>query len=252
MRGYKNYTMISKEYIQKQKIVGIMQPYFFPYIGYWQLMNAVDQYVVYDDVNYINRGWINRNRILVNGEAKYYNLPLLGASQNKLIKDIGVDLDDKQRKRNICIIRDSYKKAPYYKCVFPLIEEVLACKSDVLSEYLKNSFEVICKYLNIETEIILSSDIEKDNSLKGENKIIAICEKLNATDYYNAIGGKELYHFESFIIKNIKLHFLNTNTIKYKQYDDNFLPNLSIIDVLMFNERERVIEMLDQYTLTSS
>ncbi|MBR5597730.1 MAG: WbqC family protein [Lachnospiraceae bacterium] len=238
-----------KEDIRFKKKIGIMQPYFFPYIGYWQLMNAVDQYVVYDDVNYINRGWINRNKILINGEPKYYNLPLLGASQNKLINEVNVNLNEREIKKNLYIIRENYKKAPSYNKIYPLLEEVFSCKSNVLSEYLLNSINIVREYLDIKTEIIMSSNINKDNSLRGENKILDICEKLKATEYYNAIGGKTLYHADLFACRNIKLYFLETKSLRYCQFGEEFYENLSIIDVLMFNEREKVIELLKEYTL---
>lgn len=229
--------------------VGIMQPYFFPYIGYWQLMNEVDKYVIYDDVNYINRGWINRNRILVDGSPKYFNVPLLGASQNKLIKEIKVNLDEKKINRNMSIIKYNYKKAPYFELIYPLISEILNYKFDILSEYLTNSIKIICQYLEINTEIIMSSNLKKDNRLKGEIKILAICKELETTDYYNAIGGKDLYHFNLFAEHGIKLHFLKTNEIRYKQFDNEFQPSLSIIDVLMFNSHTQVKEMLHNFTL---
>ncbi len=229
--------------------VGIMQPYFFPYIGYWQLMNEVDKYVIYDDVNYINRGWINRNRILVDGSPKYFNVPLLGASQNKLIKDIKVNLDENKINRNMSIIKYNYKKAPYFELIYPLILEILNCKFDILSEYLTNSIRVICQYLEINTKIIMSSNLKKDNSLKGEIKILAICKELETTDYYNAIGGQELYHFNLFAEQGIKLHFVKTNEMRYRQFENEFQPSLSIIDVLMFNSRTQVKEMLHNFTL---
>lgn len=229
--------------------VGVMQPYFFPYIGYWQLINAVDKYVIYDDVNYINRGWVNRNRILVNGNTKYFNVPLFGASQNKLINEITVNLDEKEIERNLRILKSSYKKAPYFEEIYPIMEEILKYKSNILSAYLANSIKVICKYLDINTEIIISSSLKKDNRLKGEEKILAICKELKATDYYNAIGGMNLYHFDLFSEQGVKLHFIKTNEISYKQFDNDFQPCLSIIDVLMFNGFEHVKSLLLDFTL---
>lgn len=229
--------------------VGVMQPYFFPYIGYWQLLNAVDRYVIYDDVNYINRGWINRNRILFNGNSRYFNVPLLGASQNKLINEIGVNSDEKEIKRNLSILVNCYRKAPYFSQIYPILEAVICYNTDNLSDYLGNSIFTITKYLDINTEIMFSSDLKKDNKLKGESKIIAICKELNATDYYNAVGGMVLYHNDLFFKNEINLHFVRTNSIVYKQFDNEFQPNLSIIDVMMFNSRDQVKDMLHEYTL---
>lgn len=229
--------------------IGIMQPYFFPYIGYWQLINIVDKYVIFDDVNYINRGWINRNRILFNGEPKYINIVLKAASQNKLINEIEVDNGAKQVERNLMILKQAYKKAPFFQEVFPIIESVLCEKEKNLGRFNGLLIQKICCYLGIETEIIFSSDLQKDNSLKGQEKIIDICRRLKATDYYNAIGGKDLYCKETFAQYNIKLHFVCTDLIKYKQYENEFLDNLSIIDVMMFNSREEMKCLLKMYKL---
>lgn len=198
--------------------IGIMQPYFVPYIGYWQLMNAVDKYVIYDDVNYINRGWINRNRILVNGKPTYFNIPMIGASQNKLINQVGVNNDEKLIIKNLRCIEGAYKKAPNYSEVYPLIEKILRSGKKNISEYIADSFYVINSYLGIKTELIMSSTLKKDCSLKGQDKIIAICEELGATEYYNAIGGQGLYTFEEFSNHNIELKFVKPAECYYEQF----------------------------------
>ena len=226
-----------------------MQPYFIPYIGYWQLMNAVDKYVVYDDVNFIKSGWINRNRILVNGEPKYFNIPMIGASSFKLINEVGVNCDSKLVDKNLRAIEGAYKKAPYYGVIYPLIEKIVTYKCENIAEFVFHSFRVICDYLNIETELIVSSTLEKDNELRAQEKVLAICEFLGADEYYNATGGQELYSFEDFKQRGIKLKFLKTDSIEYKQFDNEFQSNLSILDVMMFNSKEEVIELLNKYTL---
>lgn len=229
--------------------LGIMQPYFVPYIGYWQLMNAVDKYVIYDDVTFIKGGWINRNRILENGEPKYFNIPMKGASSNKLINKIGVNNDPALIEKNIRIIKNSYEKAPYFDNVYPLAEKILKCGKDNLVEYIIFSFNIICKYLGITTELIVSSNLQKDCALKGQDKVIQICKILGATEYFNAIGGRELYSPDAFGKNGINLKFLKTGNIFYKQFDNEFQNNLSIIDVMMFNSRENIKNMLDEFTL---
>ena len=229
--------------------IGIMQPYFIPYIGYWQLINAVDKYVIYDDVNYIKRGWINRNRILVNGEPVFFNIPLLKASQNKLINEIHVMNDPVIIKKNLNIIHGAYKKAPYFNEIYPLAEKILNSKEDNIAGYVTNSIQIICDYLDIKTNLIISSSLKKDNALKGQDKILKICELLDATEYINAIGGRELYSSEAFAAKNIKLKFLKTGSIKYKQFKNEFQPNLSVLDLLMFNSQKQIKEFMDDYTL---
>lgn len=229
--------------------LGIMQPYFIPYIGYWQLMNAVDKYVIYDDVNFIKGGWINRNRILVNGEPKYFNVPMLGASPYKLINEVGVNNDRKLTDKNLRALEWAYRKAPYYGDVFPLMERVLESGKDDIASYIAESFRIIGEYLDIKTEFIISSDLEKDCEQKGQDKVLSICKLLGATEYYNAIGGQKLYSFEDFKAQDITLKFLKTSDIVYEQFGNEFQPNLSIVDVMMFNSREQVQQMLKKYTL---
>ena len=230
--------------------LGIMQPYFLPYLGYWQLMNAVDTYVVYDDVNYINRGRINRNNILINNEAKLINIILIGASQNKHINDILVDGSEINQRKLISKIRLSYSKAPFYKDVIPIIEDIIMQNECNLAKFLLYSFKKISGYLGMTTSLILSSELNKDVSLKGKDKILDICKRLNADTYYNSIGGMELYDKEEFAQNGIELVFLKMDSdIEYKQFNDNFVPNLSILDVLMFNSKEECRHLLERYTL---
>lgn len=226
-----------------------MQPYFLPYIGYWQLMNSVDQFVLYDDVNYIMRGWINRNRILINGEPKYINLPLQHASQNKLICDIDICKDKCFVGKSLRTIELAYKKAPYFEVIFPMMIKIYESNEENLVAYIQNSFDVICEYLNIETEFIDSSSLKKDNNLRGQEKILAICDELHAAEYYNAIGGRELYSHDEFNKKGIKLHFLKTKGIEYCQFGNVFQENLSILDVMMFNSKDKISDFLDEYIL---
>lgn len=226
--------------------VAIMQPYLFPYIGYWQLINAVDTFVIYDDVNYINKGYINRNSIIVNGKSQQFTLELIGASQNKLINEIEVGNNSKKLLKTIEM---SYKKAPYFDIVFPAIEDVLSQKENNLAKFIGYSIQKISNYLEISTKFIYSSDIEKDNSLKAQDKILDICQKLNAINYINAIGGQELYDKEKFQAENIKLNFLETKTTEYKQFKNEFIPYLSIIDVMMFSNRDEIKSMLREYKL---
>lgn len=231
--------------------VGIMQPYFLPYIGYWQLMNAVDKYVVYDDVNYIKRGWINRNRILVEGQPKYINIPIKDVSQNRLIYETTVGDDKNLIAKNLRMIEHAYKKAPFFGKVYPQVECIFNCNQKSIPMFIMNSFEIIGSYLGIETELILSSNIKKDCSLRGQDKILAICECLHADEYYNAIGGQTLYSREAFEMKGIKLSFLQTGAIEYKQFENEFQSNLSILDVMMFNSREQIRQMLNEFTLVT-
>ena len=227
--------------------LGIMQPYFLPYIGYFQLIKAVDKYVIYDDVNFIKRGWINRNNILLNGQSFLFTLNLLEASQNKLINEIFVSDDVSKLLKTI---HAAYKKAPQFSSVFPIVEKIFGYEDKNLARYVGDSLIQIADYLQLNTEFIYSSEItEKDSSLKAQDKILNICTVMEASEYINAIGGVELYSKERFEELNIKLSFLKTKPIEYKQFDNPFLPNLSILDVLMFNSVEQINELLMKYEL---
>lgn len=219
-----------------------------PYIGYFQLMKAVDKYVIYNDVNYIKGGWVARNNILINGEKQLFTIKLQGASPNKHFAEIQI-LDD--FKKLIKTLEMNYSKAPFFQLTMGLMEKIFSYPEKRLDLFIKNSFEQILFYLGIKTELILSSDIAKDNSLRGKDKVMEICKILEADTYYNAIGGKELYDKKEFENNGISLHFLKTDeNLRYKQFSNmDFVPNLSIIDVLMFNSVEKINSLLDEYML---
>lgn len=229
--------------------VGIMQPYFLPYIGYWQLLSAVDKYVIYDDVNFIKGGWINRNRILLGSDVKYFNVPMIGASSFKQINQVLVNTDAHLVDKNLRILEAAYKRAPLFETVYPLMKTILGYEGDNLAEYLTHSIKMICNYLKIDTELIISSEMEKDCSLKGQDKVMEICKKLGATEYYNAVGGQELYSFEAFAKQGIQLKFLKTDRVEYLQFGEDFQANLSILDVMMFNSAEQISEFLKCYDI---
>ena len=226
-----------------------MQPYFFPYIGYFQLINAVDTYVVYDDVNYIKGGYVNRNSILVDGKARYMNVELKKASQNRHINKIEITNNKKSSNKLLKTIERNYKKAPYYEEVYNMFYNIMNKEYSSIADINVESIKRICEYLDINTKILLSSDIDKDNSLKAQDKIIDICKRLSADKYYNAIGGRKLYDVDEFLKNNIELRFIKSKDIIYKQFDNEFVSNLSILDVMMFNSIEKIREYLDMYYL---
>lgn len=231
--------------------VAVMQPYLFPYIGYWQLINAVDKFVILDDVNYIKRGYINRNSILINGKAYMFSIPIKSASQNRLIMDTKLSFDEKEKKRFISQIENTYKKAPMFNTVMPLISKVVENNTEDLTNFIRYSLEETMMYLGISTLLFKSSDIDKDNSLTGNKRILEICKQLDADTYINPCGGRELYHAEDFQEQGMQLYFLDTrfNKIIYRQFRNEFVNNLSIIDVLMFNSIERIQTFLKEYDL---
>lgn len=226
-----------------------MQPYLFPYLGYWQMISNADVFVLFDDVNFIKKGWINRNNILLNEQTHLFTLPLEKTSQNKLICEINVTQNINEKQNILKTIELAYKKTPFFEDIFPIVTDVFYYNNYNISYYLLHQFEKIFNYLDIKTELVLSSTIKKNNALKGEDKIIDICKILGTDTYINAIGGQELYNKERFQNENINLNFIKMRDIKYKQIGNNFVPNLSIIDVLMFNNKEKIKEMLKEYDL---
>lgn len=229
--------------------VAIMQPYFFPYIGYFQLIKAVDTFVVYDDVNYIKKGWINRNFMLVNGNSYLFRMALQSVSQNKHINQIEIDENSNWKQDLLKTITLSYKKAPFFGQVFPILESIIMFEEKNLSKFLANLLRQVCDYLKIDTKIINSSAINKNEEAKGQDKIIEICKKIKADHYINPIGGLALYDKENFLDEKLLLNFIKTNPIEYKQFNNKFLPWLSIIDVMMFNSIEEISLFLDNYEL---
>ena len=223
-----------------------MQPYFFPYIGYWQLINAVDIFVIYDDVNFIKRGYISRNNILQNQKAQLFTLELIGASQNKKINEISVG---NNAKKLLKTIKQNYSKAPFLNDVFQVLDEILNNEEKELSKFLGFSLVKIAKYLNIDTKFLYSSDIKNDKTFKAQDRLIEMSKILNATGYINSIGGIELYDKEVFSQNDINLSFLKTHEISYKQFNNEFVPNLSIVDILMFNSKDNIKNMLNQFQL---
>ena len=229
--------------------LAIMQPYFFPYIGYFQLINSVDKFVILDDVNYINRGWINRNRILINGKPRLISMPLKDASQNKLINEIEIANDQRWREKLLRTLQLNYKKALFFSDVFPLVEKIILNKEQHLSTFIFASIIAINKYLEIETVIEPSSAKYITKHFKAEQKILNICFQENATTYINPIGGIDLYSKQQFKDHNIELIFLKSEEVTYNQHYKNFTPWLSIIDVMMFNSRSDIKKMFNNYGL---
>lgn len=230
--------------------ISIMQPYFFPYIGYWQLINAVDKFVVYDNIQFTKKSWIRRNRILVNGKDKLFTLPIKKDSDYLDVRERYLsETFPEERKKLLNQIKMAYKNAPQFKAVFTLIEDCINFDNDNLFEYIYHSIIKVLKYLDIDTEIIISSSIDMDHSLHNKYRVMETCKALGGDIYINPIGGVELYDKEEFFQNGIELKFLQTEPFEYKQYDNSFVPNLSIIDIIMFNLAEKIHEILDEYKL---
>ncbi len=249
--------------------LAIMQPYFFPYLGYFQLINAVDKFILYDLVNYIKKGYINRNKILNRSLSREWLItaPLQKQSSNSLIKEIKFADSNIWKSKLLKDIYFNYKRAPYFEPTYCLINEILNFETDFISSFNSNSIRKICKYINIST-LISDNEIyfdevehlisfidydEKDISVlypkKKVQRIFEICKREEANNYINSIGGKALYDKSVFKSNLINLFFLSPKKIKYDQMMDGFTPNLSIIDVMMFNSIKEINKLLNAYEL---
>ncbi|MDB4789959.1 WbqC family protein [bacterium] len=227
----------------------IMQPYLFPYIGYFQLMNFVDKFTIYDDVNYITRGWINRNNILVNGRECMFTVPLKNASRSTLIKDLELCDTEKWVKKFLKTVKHSYSKAPYFDEISSVVAEVVSTRSKFIKDWHLKSFELINNYLDIKTDIIESSTIYNNMEFKGQYRILDICLKENIDHYINPIGGLKLYDRELFKKNEIEISYLKEEVTRYNQFKSKFVSCLSIIDVMMFNGKEITSKMLKNFNL---
>jgi hypothetical protein len=231
--------------------LGIMQPYFLPYLGYFQLMKMVDEFVIYDNIEFSKGGWIHRNRILCHGGEVMITLPLKKDSDFRDIRDRQLADNwphDKMKIYNR--IKEQYRKAPYFSEVMHVVEDCLNCTDTNLFEFLRNSLIATRAYIGINTPFIISSDIHMDHSLHSAERVKATCKARGASVYTNPSGGMALYDKEDFKQCGIDLQFTRVQpTVSYKQFAHPFVPSLSILDVMMFNSREEIDTLLDSYEL---
>jgi WbqC-like protein family len=233
-----------------RKCVAIMQPYFFPYVGYFQLINAVDVFVIYDDVNFIKRGWINRNNLLINGQVNLFTIPLAKASQNDLINEVRLNDFKEWSDKFLKTIEQSYRKAPHFEAVYGLLGQLFEKKIyDSMANLALESLKATCNYLEIKTKIIETSALYNNKNLKGQDRILDTCLQEKATHYINPTGGQELYSKELFADNKICLNFIQSRRVEYPQFKNEFVPWLSIIDVLMFNSVTSVQHLLTEFDL---
>lgn len=230
------------------KKIAIMQPYFLPYIGYFQLINAVDEFVIYDNIQFSKKGWFHRNRILQNGKDEYITLPLKKDSDyldvnNRFLSDTW----EAEREKLFRKVKENYRKAPFVGNTIAFLEKILFFEDKNLFAFLANSLTHTCEYLEIKTPIITSSSLEIDHSLKSQEKVLAICKERKATKYINPIGGLELYQNSAFQKQNLELCFIKAKPIEYQQFGQEFVPWLSILDLLMFNDIGSIQKWLGEF-----
>ena len=234
------------------KTIAVMQPYFFPYIGYWQLIQSVDRFIIYDDVNYIKGGWINRNRLMINGNPTYITALLQQASSYKRICDIDVQPTLVWRDKLVRMVEMTYKKSTYFAEVFPLVEKLIRYDAENLADYLAYQLQALARFMGINTEFIISSRCYENEYLSGQARILNICEREAANTYINPQGGQTLYDAEIFRNTGVELYFTVMRPLLYKQKSKEFVPYLSIIDVLMENSLVDMQRHLNSYELLTT
>jgi hypothetical protein len=232
--------------------LAIMQPYLFPYVGYYQLMHAVDRFVIADDVTFIKQGWINRNQLLVNGSSSYFTVPVRRYRADTLIKDVEIDDGPGKHWRRSLLrtIENFYRRAPVFDRVYPLVERVIAGPFTRIAEMAKASLRGVHQYLGLSTLIVDSSTLYANAHLKAQDRVIDTCRAEHATDYINLMGGMALYSRDVFHAHGITLQFLCSDAIEYRQFKAPFVSSLSIIDALMFNTPDEMHQLLTRYRLT--
>lgn len=233
------------------KKIAIMQPYFLPYLGYFQLIASVDEFILFDDVNYIKKGWINRNNFILNGKKQLQTIPIIKASQNKKINELQIVDDIGWKNEFLENISRSYKDCKYFNEIYPVITDIVLHQEQDLCSFIEYSLSKVMEYLEIKTKLIYSSDIVKNEELKGQSRIIDICLKMESTFYINAIGGIDLYDKNHFLNHGINLKFISTEEIIYEQSNNKggFEPYMSIIDYLMNVSKLEVKNKVNNFKL---
>lgn len=230
--------------------VGGMQPYLFPYLGYFQLISAVDVFVLSDNLQYIERGWINRNRILINGKEKLITFPLKKGSHSLNINErVMNDNFPDEMEKLLKVLRTAYARAPQYGTVMPLLEEIIRYPEMNLAKYAENAIRKICGHLDIGTPLVLGSGMEIHDATDKTDRVLKMIKALGGEMFINPIGGAKLYDVDYFRRHGVELKFHKIDDITYRQFDNDFVPCLSIIDVLMFNDLRQVQAMLHRYSL---
>jgi hypothetical protein len=233
--------------------VAIMQPYFFPYIGYFQLIYATDRFILLDDVQYIRHGWINRNRILKPGEGvQYITVPLAAHHRETLIKDIGISDAPGCFLKILRQLEHYRKRAPYYKAVMELLRECFNCNATGITALNAHCLETVCRYIGLRYHIEIAGQLHLDYTAvqEADEWALQISRQLGASEYINPPGGSSFFNRAKYEANNIQLWFLHPHLRAYDQGRQKFEPGLSIIDVMMFNTPEQIRSLLQEYELT--
>ena len=224
------------------------QPYFLPYLGYWQLIHLADLFLLADDYDYIRHKWINRNRILLAGQPYNLRVEVAHNPSSRLIMDKQIAMKPYWLEDKLQTVKKAYYKAPFLTEGYALAERILTYPERNLALFLEHSIREVCAYLGITTPFCHSSDLPGNSRFKCEERIYDFCDRLGADTYVNLPGGQALYDFGEFARRGIRLRFIQPILKPYPQFGAPFVERLSILDAIMFNSREQLHEMLDDYT----
>lgn len=232
--------------------VAIMQPYLFPYIGYFQLIHSVDTFVTLDNVNFIKKGWINKNQILAHEHIQKIQLPVSKISQNRWINQHEFHELETALSKLVLQCEQAYSKQQGFQKLNQLLQQHGEFKTNNVADFLHQSIQVVSLELGLTAQFLKASDIEVAEDLAGQERILAICNKLNATEYINLPGGRALYNEEKFRERKLKLSFLSPKLETYQQQKVNseFVPYLSILDILANCNSDLITEQVTNYDLT--
>ena len=228
-----------------------MQPYIFPYIGYFNLLNSCDVFVLYDDVNFIKRGWINRNRVLSSNNEVMFSVPLANQSQNLAINEVALANYERFKVKFLRTIEHCYSKAIHFEVGFNYVTEVLNKEFITISELASCSVEVAKERLNLQCEILTSSKRFADTKgMERSRRLINMAKILGCTRYVNSVNGSFLYDRNEFSKNGIELNFIKPTLLPYRQYNaKEFHAGLSIIDLMMNLSVEEIRTHLDSFEL---
>jgi len=243
-----NAILPEKQLDHSSSKIAIMQPYFLPYLGYFSLIKAVDKWIVMDEVQMIQYGWVHRNRVLKQDGGFYYiRVPLVKHSHTTLIKDIRINNETDWKQKIIDQLGHYKRKAPFYRNTIGLLKSAFEKSFESLTQQNVHLLEKVCEYLEIDFSYTIQSDLKVDASTISESDDSAkcICHTLGYQHCVNPIGGRDLYCTEEYEQEGIDLCFLKNNLPPYEQKNGSFVKSLSIVDVMMFNSPEEINKMLD-------
>lgn len=215
--------------------VAITQPYLFPYIAWYQVINACDAFVISDDVQYTRSGYINRNQILMNGRPLRFGVPLRGASHTEVIGERRIH-DWGWARELLRGMRHAYRGAPHFDEVYPMIEGILAEPVDLLIDLLERAIVVTARHLGLGQRIVRASSVQARVGLRKADRVLATAKALGARCYLqrDTEAARQMYRHEFFLAEGIVLKFVRVGLLPYAQRGvKEFLPGLSLIDFLM-------------------